>query len=498
MKMSAADKAPAVGRLPTGVFQGWVDAICPGRLLSEPGKSPTGASRSLEERTLHRLGGKDLLRAALVMTAVAGVTFVTIGAADERDLSDAERSLVDCAREGRSEEPGCQTLDEQSMPLSGELSALLAYADRHNPGLAGAAAEIAAAEARVGSAGALDDPMLRIEPEDMLDDGLQLSTRYQLMQDLPWTGKRKLRRDIAAAEAEQSTAAYRRNRSELRREIRMAYADWWEAKGRLRVLEEVKAILADAEVVARTRYSAGLAPQGDVLRAQLELSNFENERLGLSAAAQAATAQLNGLVGRRSDANLLLPAEGMLEDLPELRAAEHRLLAGSPEIEAATALEHAADTRNALTFRERWPDLRVGVMAMQRGSEIDEWGLMLELNLPLQQARRRADEAESAAMRDAAWSLREDAVVRALAGLRQAHAQASGALAQRDLIEHTLEVQAQLTLTAALAAYHTGAADFLAVIDATLQVTQIRFAAITAAAEYDRWLAEFLDYLGEA
>jgi outer membrane protein TolC len=101
-------------------------------------------------------------------------------------------------------------------------------------------------------------------------------------------------------------------------------------------------------------------------------------------------------------------------------------------------------------------------------------------------------------MRDAAWSLREDAVVRALAGLRQAHARASGALAQRDLIEHTLEVQAQLTLTAALAAYHTGAADFLAVIDATLQVTQIRFAAIAAAAEYDRWLAAFLDYLGEA
>jgi outer membrane protein TolC len=504
MKMSAADKAPAVGRLPIGLFHGRVDAICPGRLLSEPGKRTAALGRILKKRTLHWLGGKALRRTVFMITAIAGVTFVTVGAADERDLSDVERSLVDCAREGRSEEPGCQTPDEQSMPLSGELSALLAYADRHNPGLAGAAAEIDAAEARIGSAGALDDPMLRIEPEDILDDGLQLSpsqvgrTRYQLMQDLPWTGKRKLRRDIAAAEAEQSTAAYRRNRSELRREIRMAYADWWEAKGRLRVLEEVKAILADAEVVARTRYSAGLAPQGDVLRAQLELSNFENERLGLSAAAQAATAQLNGLIGRRGDANLLLPAEGMLEDLPELPAAEHRLLAGSPEIEAATALEHAADTRNALTFRERWPDLRVGVMAMQRGSEIDEWGLMLELNLPLQQARRRADEAESAAMRDAAWSLREDAVVRALAGLRQAHAQASGALAQRDLIEHTLEVQAQLTLTAALAAYHTGAADFLAVIDATLQVTQIRFAAITAAAEYDRWLAKFLDYLGEA
>jgi outer membrane protein TolC len=384
------------------------------------------------------------------------------------------------------------------------LQELLAYADRHSPRLAGAAAETAAAEARIGSAGALDDPMLRIEPEDILYDGLELSpaqvdrTRYQLMQDLPWSGKRTLRRDIASAEAEQSAAAFRRERSGLRREIRMAYADWREAEGRLRVLEEVEAILADAEAVARTRYTAGLAPQGDVLRAQLELSNIESERLGLIAGAQAAKAQLNGLIGRRSDANLLPPTDDVVEALPALRPAEHRLVAGAPEIEAAAALERAADTRNALTLRERWPDVRVGVSAMQRGSEIDEWGLMLELNLPLQQARRRADEAESAAMRDAAWSLREDAVVRALAGLRQAHAQASGALAQRDLIEHTLEVQAQLTLTAALAAYHTGAADFLGVIDATLQKMQIHIAAIAATADYDRWLAEFLDYLGEA
>jgi outer membrane protein TolC len=135
---------------------------------------------------------------------------------------------------------------------------------------------------------------------------------------------------------------------------------------------------------------------------------------------------------------------------------------------------------------------------MQRGNEIDEWGLMLELNLPLQQVRRRADEAESAAMRDAAWSLREEAVVRALAGLQQAHAEASAALAQRELIAHTLDVQALLTLNAALAAYHTGAADFLGVIDATLQIMRIHIAAIAATADYDRRLAEFLDYLGEA
>jgi outer membrane protein TolC len=418
-------------------------------------------------------------RVVAVAAAVFGMTVVPVCGSAELSLVDAE-------------------------PPSNGLPELLAYADRHSPRLAGTAAETAAAQARIGSAGALDDPVLRIEPEDILDGGLELSparvgrTRYQLMQDLPWSGKRRLRRDIAAAEAEQSAAGYRRVRSELRREIRMAYADWREAEGRLRVLDEVEAILADAEAVARTRYAAGLAPQGDVLRAQLELSNIENDRLGLIGRAQAARARLNGLIGRRRDADLLPPPDDGLEALPALASAEHRLVASAPEIEAASALERAADKRNALTLRERWPDLRAGVSAMQRGNEIDEWGLMLELNLPLQQVRRRADEAESAAMRDAAWSLREEAVVRALAGLQQAHAEASAALAQRELIAHTLDVQALLTLNAALAAYHTGAADFLGVIDATLQIMRIHIAAIAATADYDRRLAEFLDYLGEA
>lgn len=457
------------------------------------------------------LDGVVSRRVLAVITAVVGVSLVPVYGADQHALADAERLALDSDQAARSAEAGRWTPDESSTvvlygaaPPSSSLRELLAFSDRHSPRLAGAAAETTAAEARIGSAGALDDPMLRIEPEDILYDGLELSpaqvgrTRYQLMQDLPWSGKRTLRRDIATAEADQSAAAFRRERSGVRREIRMAYAEWREAEGRLRVLDEVEAILADAEAVARTRYTAGLAPQGDVLRAQLELGNIESERLGLIAGAQAAKAQLNGLIGRRSDANLLPPTDDVVEGLPALRPAEHRLVAGAPEIEAASALERAADTRNALTLRERWPDLRVGVSAMQRGSEIDEWGLMLELNLPLQQSRRRADEAASAAMREAAWSLREEAVVRALAGLRQAHAQASGALAQRDLIEHTLEVQAQLTLTAALAAYHTGAADFLGVIDATLQIMQIRIAAIAVTADYDRWLAAFLDYLGEA
>ncbi|MBB5014971.1 TolC family protein [Rehaibacterium terrae] len=388
--------------------------------------------------------------------------------------------------------------------LAGDLPALLAYADRHSPLLAGVGAETAAARARIDSAGALDDPMLRIELDDVVGGGLRLSpaqvrgTRYALMQGIPWHGKRALRRDIASADAERSEAGFRRTRSALHREIRIAHAGWVEALARLRVLDDIESILRDAEVVARTRYAAGLVPQGDVLRAQLALTGIAGERLELAARIDAAEARLNGLVGRHAGGALLAPDDAAPEALPALDMAARRLVERAPEIEAAAALERAASSRDALVRRERWPDLRVGLMAMQRSSRIDEWGLMLELDLPLRQARRRADEAESAAMRDAAHALREDAVARALAGLREAHAAASGARARAELFAGTLEVQAELTLAASLAAYRTGATNFLDVIDAALQLQRARNERFAADADYRRRLAELLDFLGEA
>jgi outer membrane protein, heavy metal efflux system len=441
--------------------------------------------------------------AALPVAAAAGPAYLTAGAPTPSTPTGHRRWPHLLLALGLLLGAGAAFGSDPSAPLAGELDALLAYADRHSPRLAAAGFESSAARARIGSAAALADPMLRIEADDLFNDGPALTpaqtgrTRYQLMQEIPWAGKRGLRREIAAAEADRSAAAEQRMRSELRREIRMAHADWQEAEARLQVLDDTATILHDAEAIARARYAAGLVPQGDVLRAQLELTELGNERLELAARSRAAVARLNGLLGRRGDAVLLLPEDEALQPLPPLADAERRL-AAAPEIAAADAFERAATQRDNLTLRERWPDLKIGVMAMQQGSKVDEWGLMLELNLPLWQARRRADEAESRAMRDAAHALREDSVLRALAGLRQAHAEADGARAQHALISDTLAVQAELALTAASAAYRSGAADFLGVIDAALQLRRARIAALTASAMYRRRLAEYLDFLGDA
>lgn len=394
--------------------------------------------------------------------------------------------------------------EQVAQVLDGDLPALLAHADAHSPMIASSAMETEAARLRTKSAGAWADPMVRIEPEDILNDGLELSparvgrTRYELMQDVPWQGKRGLRQAIAKAGTRQASAVQDRVRSDVHRAIRVAQARWLESEERIELVDETAALIADLEAVARARYGTGLVPQGDVFRAQLELTRLAAERAELTGRARAAQTRVNALLGRESDARLAMPSSRQLEALPDLANALSRVISDAPEVRNADALQQAAQQQRELTLRERWPDFRIGVMAMQSGTAVDEWGLMVEFNLPLRQGRRRAEEGERAAMLDAARLAREDVYVRALGGLRESHAEAVAALERWVLARETLEPQADLTLESALGAYRTGAMDFLSVIDAALQVKQARLDSIVSAADFRRNLAEFLDYLGEA
>ncbi|HYR05712.1 MAG TPA: TolC family protein, partial [Gallionella sp.] len=84
--------------------------------------------------------------------------------------------------------------------LGSSLAGLLAYAREHNPELAAARFDADAAAQRAQSASALSDPVLRAELMDITNQGTNKSasllpsqvgsTRYTLIQSVPWYGKR--------------------------------------------------------------------------------------------------------------------------------------------------------------------------------------------------------------------------------------------------------------------------------------------------------------------
>jgi cobalt-zinc-cadmium efflux system outer membrane protein len=71
---------------------------------------------------------------------------------------------------------------------------------------------------------------------------------------------------------------------------------------------------------------------------------------------------------------------------------------GNPLIQAELARVALAQKNRDLTQRNRYPDLTVGLSPSQMGSRITTWGVMVEMNIPLQQEARRSQEREAEAM----------------------------------------------------------------------------------------------------
>ncbi|HEY5580178.1 MAG TPA: TolC family protein, partial [Rhodoferax sp.] len=209
------------------------------------------------------------------------------------------------------------------------LQTLLELAQASNPEYASMRFEAQAATERVKPAGALMDPKFRIEWMDVTKMGEQNptlwpsdvgSTKYTLMQDIPWFGKRDLKRDIAHFEAEGSLGKALGTWLELAARIKTLQAQRYYLRGNKELTQEILDLMARLEQVAQSRYAGGLAAQQDVIRAQVEQTNMRNELVMIESESLQVDARLNALLARPAMAALAapeslrpLPAQALLD-----------------------------------------------------------------------------------------------------------------------------------------------------------------------------------------
>lgn len=393
--------------------------------------------------------------------------------------------------------------------LGRNVEGLLDYAREHNPEVASARSEADAAAERVTPAGALPDPKLRTELRDITRFGEQAatvspsrvgSTRYLLMQDLPWYGKRELKREIAELDAEGAQGRARGTWADLAARIKTAYAERYAVVRNEALAHEILDLIVRLEKVAQARYASGLAAQQDVIRAQVEQTALRNELIAYDNQNRQLRARVNGLLARPASSALAepetlarLPAPAQLE----YAALEDRVRAKNPLLFAEESRIKAAEKSRELAYKNRYPDFTVGVSPIQYQNAVREWELMLEFNLPLQQATRRAQERESESTLAAARSRKDSAAHQLLSALEEQLAGLDAARRTVRLTETALLPQAELTFQAALAGYETGKVDFATLLDAQKQIRLARQSRIRAEVEARVRLAEIEKLLGE-
>jgi outer membrane protein TolC len=254
------------------------------------------------------------------------------------------------------------------------------------------------------------------------------------------------------------------------------------------------------EKIAQVRYASGLAAQQDVIRAQVEQTNMRSELVTLDSEARQVNARLNAMLARPAPAALAEPT--LARPWPsaaqlEFSALEERVRSRNPQLFTEEARIKSAEKGRELAYKNRIPDFTLGIQPTQFQTSLKEWTLMLEVNIPLQQETRRAQERESEAMLAAARSRKEAVANQVLADLSENLAGIEAARRVETLTTTSLLPQAELTFNSALASYEATKVDFATLLEAQRAIRQARQTQIKARFEGQVRLAEIEKLLGE-
>ncbi|MFA6313358.1 MAG: TolC family protein, partial [Sterolibacterium sp.] len=165
------------------------------------------------------------------------------------------------------------SLRAQEITLGRTVETLLQYAKERNPEYVSMRLEAEAAGERIYPAGALPDPVLRTELQNITNFGSDArpnllpsrigGTKYTLMQSLPFWGKRDLKREAAEAEADAAQGKASVIWTEQAARIKTAYAQYFAVARLIRLNNEVIDLIDRIEGITQVRYASGLAPQQD-------------------------------------------------------------------------------------------------------------------------------------------------------------------------------------------------------------------------------------------
>lgn len=451
-------------------------------------------------------------RSASLLTMCAGAVLLAIGCNTPVEAATGMRYASLQLQKSTTVDGGVIDASIQTAdPAPGiSIESLLEFAQDCSPEYAYMLLEADAALERIASAGALPDPRLRVEMMrngSQMHDPMSMSSssggktfRYQLMQEIPWFGKRGLKRDIAGFEAEAARHKATSGWLELSARIKALYAQYYYVSRNEHLVHDILDLFRRMENVKRMRYANGVAAQADAIRAQAEQSAIRNELIMLENEKRMIRTRLNKLLARPKDAPLAEPKR--LRALPPqakmvYAALEDRVRMRNAQISVDEAKVQAAIKNRDLTYKNRYPDVAVGIAPVMEGRSLKEWGVMIELNIPLQQPSRRAQEREAEAMLSAAKYRKEATINQILADLSENLSGLDAARRTEANIAENLLPQSTLAFKAAMVSYENGTADFVALLDAQRQIRMARQSQIKAQAEAQARLAEIERLLGE-
>ncbi len=438
-------------------------------------------------------GGSLVALGLLLLTASASVIAAGPILAASAGAEEPSTAAVDLHELDLLSQFGIAPLD--SLPPVPSVSDYLGYAAAHNQELMSAYLVWRAIAERVPQATALPDPRFNYT-EQIVSVETRVGPQqrsFALFQTIPWFGKLSLKGQVEAERAAAVEAQLYAVLLKIAFQVRKAYYDLAYLGHSIAITAEHLDLLTQWEEVARSRYATGAGGYADVIKAQVELGKLSDRLAELRDRYRPLAAALNAVLDRPADATVPWPGEIAAGGVP-LDEAEllRRMSVENPEL---SSLRHQADRfRQAekLAGKQRYPDLTLGLSYIQTGAArmdgVSDSGkdpvlATLSLNIPLWGGKYSAAEREAAGNYLAISSTRNDkenSLTAALEGTLFAY---RDALRKMDLYGDTLLPKGRQSLGATMAAYETGTAGFLDVVDAERLLLEFELSHARAAAD---------------
>jgi outer membrane protein TolC len=388
-----------------------------------------------------------------------------------------------------------------------DVSGLWQYLEQHSAELNAARLESNAAEQRAEATGALPDPSLRIEWQDVNQSGGTTlnpsqvgAVKYTVLQPIPGWGKRDAQKQTAQANANWAKSNQQAISAELRAQVKLNFAQYYRTFHALQLNADLKTFAASASKLAQSRYERGLGNQQEWVKAQLEEAALNSEGFALQAEYRKTQARLNALLSRPNTAPLaepqLLPEPPSASALNETQL-QQRLYTSSPQLSRQTALSASAQGEVEMVRKNQTPDFVVAVAPIQRGNGVNNWDAMLEFTIPLQQSSHSAHRHEADERLNASQA-REQALAQNLSAELSEHTAAlSASTEQLQLIRQQTMPLVEMAFKSALAAYQNGRLDYATLWQARREVQRNKLDELDALINQQIHLAEIERLLGE-
>lgn len=353
-----------------------------------------------------------------------------------------------------------------------ELQVLISEAIEKNSEIKAADYKWDALKARASQIGIFGDLELTYMRDEMPGFDLSQPTfnRWALTQQIHFPPKLSAEARVSRIQAEHEHHLHQEKVLDVIVRLEKAYYELWYFQQSLVLNAEAMRLMDQVSIISRTKYSAGLIMQQEVLKAQIELAMLSNERLNLRQLELEAKGMLMALLNRdpADTIGYVIIAE-TLKAIPSIDSLQLQALRYRPMLRHDSL---SIAEGEAMVSVARWsymPDFHVGLERVTSPPmQFQGWGVSVGISIPftpweLGRAGARTEEALAWTRHGEATYLSSKAMVSNT--IRSLHQKAEALRKQIIRFQEEILPKSDQSLSAGLAAYKAGSNDIIMLLD---------------------------------